>query len=253
MSKPKVLAYICLHYGADYIAKAIESVNDAVDEILIIYTAKPSHGTGTPLTCPDTKQELIDEINKGDIEDKVVFMEGEFKREGLHRDAAFAYAKNEGFDIIVALDSDEIWNTQYLKELITEVYERKAAKCLVWMRHLWRSFNFICDDPMRQERIYYIGEAKELLIYADKPKNQVWHFGYARALNQVEYKISIHGHSNEWLMSKDRWFNEKYKPFPPVQDTHPTCKNTWSPIPFDKYELPEIMYSHPYFNFEEIK
>lgn len=249
----KVLAYIPLHYGVDYIGKAIESVNDAVDEILIIYTSKPSHGTGTSMFCPDSKQELIDEINKADIEDKVVFMEGEFKREGLHRDTAFTYAKNEGFDIVVALDSDEIWNTKYLKELIVEVYERKAAKCLVWMRHLWRSFNFICDDPMRQERIYYIGEAKESLIYADKTKNQVWHFGYARALNQIEYKISIHGHSNEWLMPKERWFNEKYKPFPPVQDVHPTCVNTWNPKELNRYELPEIMHSHPYFKLEEIK
>lgn len=248
----KVLAYIPLHYGVDYIAKAIESVYPTVDEILVLYTPTPSHGKGTSLVCPDTKEALINEVANTDPDNKIIWWDGTYTREGVHRDVAFSYAKRNKFDIVVALDSDEVWNTEYLKELIKEVYERKAAKCLIWMRHLWRSFNWICDDPMRQERIYYIGEAKELLIYADKPTNQVWHFGYARELKQVEYKISIHGHSNEWITSKDKWFNEKYKPFPPVQDVHPTCKNTWNPIPFDKTELPEEMKSHPYFNLKSI-
>jgi hypothetical protein len=249
----KVLAYIPLHYGKDYLGKAIESVYPVVDEILILYTPTPSHGNGTSLPCPDTKEMLLKEVAASDVDDKIIWWNGTYAREGIHRDTAFSYAKQNNFDIVVALDSDEIWNTKYLKELIVEVFERKASKCLIWMRHLWRSFNWICDDPMRQERIYFIGNAKEHLIYADKPMNQVWHFGYARELNQVEYKISIHGHSNEWLMSKDRWFNEKYKPFPPVQDVHPTCKNTWLPKEFNRYELPEIMHTHPYFKLEEIK
>lgn len=251
--KPKVLAYCPLHYGKDYLKYAIASVYPLVNEILILYTPQPSHGHGTSMVCPDAYEDLFHEATVNDPQYKVKFISGTYSREGIHRDVAFDYAKQNGFDIVVGLDADEVWNTQYLGELIQEVYERKSEKCLVWMRHLWRSFNFICDDAMRQERIYYIGPDKTGLIYADKPVNQVFHFGYARELNQVEYKISIHGHSNEWTLPKERWFNEKYKPFPPVQDVHPTCVNTWNPKPFDRKELPEIMHSHPWFDKEVIE
>ena len=253
MKKPKVLAYVILHYGADYLKYAIQSVYPVVDEILILYTDKPSHGHETNMVCPDDQETLMEEAHYNDVDSKVVWKNGTYGREGIHRDTAFDYAKQNGFNIVVALDSDEIWKTHILKELIQEVYERKSSKCLIHMRHLWRSFNYICDDPMRQERIYYIGEDKTDLIYAAQPENHVWHFGYARMLRDVEYKISIHGHSNEWILPKDRWFNEKYKPFPPAQDVHPTCVNTWNPIPFDRNELPELMRNHPWFEVDEIK
>ncbi len=269
MKKPKVLAYVPLHYGADYLKYAIDSVYPVVDEVLVLYTEIPSHGHSTSLSVPyEDREEMLmhyamigakglktdnHDPDKHGFRGKLVWKKDTYSREGIHRDMAFDYAKQNGFDIVVALDSDEIWNTQYLQELIQEVYERKASKCLIWMRHLWRSFNYICDDPMRQERICYIGEDKCDLIYADKPNNQVWHFGYARELNQVEYKISIHGHSAEWILSKDRWFNEKYRPFPPVHDVHPTCVNTWNPVPFDRNELPELMRTHPWFNTEVIE
>lgn len=251
--KPKVLAYIPLHYGADYLKYAIQSVYPVVDEILILYTSIPSHGHSTVMLCPDTMERLQSEAYIVDPDSKIVWNNGIYSREGIHRDTAFDYAKTKGFNIVIALDSDEVWNTQYLQELIKEVYDRKSEKCLIWMRHLWRSFNYICNDPMRQERIYYIGPDKTGLIYASQPVNQVWHFGYARELHQVEYKISIHGHSGEWLLPKQRWFEEKYKPFPPVQDVHPTCRDTWNPVPFDRYELPELMRDHPWFEKEIIE
>jgi hypothetical protein len=253
MKKPKVLAYVPLHYGKDYLQYAIASVYHVVDEILILYTPQPSHGHGTSMACPDEEEELEGEAYYNDFDAKIVWQTGTYSREGIHRDTAFDYAKANGFDVVVALDADEVWSTQYLQELIQEVYERRSEKCLIWMRHLWRSFNYICDDPMRQERICYVGPDKTGLIYADKPTNQVWHFGYAREFNQIEYKISIHGHSAEWILPKERWFNEKYKPFPPVQDVHPTCKDTWNPKPFDKNELPEVMRSHTWFNNERIE
>jgi hypothetical protein len=205
------------------------------------------------MSCSDTRERLQQQAWSNDDKNKVVWHNGVWFRENQHRNAAFDYARKHEFDIVVALDSDEVWNTQYLKELIQEVYEKRSEKCLVWMRHLWRSFNYICDDPMRQERIYYIGPNKTGLIYSDKPTNQVWHFGYARRFEDIEYKISIHGHSKEWILPKQRWFEEKYKPFPPVMDVHPTCRDTWNPKPFNRNELPELMMDHPWFDKEVIK
>lgn len=253
MEQIKTLAYCPLLYGKDYLKQALLSVYEVVDEIVILYTPKPSHGSGTNLICPDTEQELIDIVADIDSEDKIKWIKGNWNAENEQRNYAHTYAKGKGFDILVAVDFDEVWKTEILKELIQLTYDRKASKCLIWMRHLWRSFNYICDDPMRQERLYYLGADKQDLIYAPQPTNQVWHFGYARKLLDIEYKISIHGHSAEWLRPKAAWLIDKYKPFPPTQNVHPVCENTWHPKPFDKSELPDIMKDHEWYNSEVIQ
>lgn len=248
----KTLAYIILHYGKDYLPYAIESIYPCVDEILILYTPNPSHGSSTNLTCPDSKQDLLVSLDGIDHQNKISWVEGNWNAENQHRNYAHDYARKSGFDMLLLLDFDEVWDTKLCKELIQLTYERKANKCLIWMRHLWRSFNYICDDGMRQERIYYLGSDKGDLIYAPQPVNQVWHFGYARKPIDIEYKISIHGHSGEWLQSKRGWFDSKYMPWPPVSNVHPACADTWTPMPFDKTRLPEIMKKHPYYNLEVI-
>lgn len=249
----KTLCYIPILYGKDYIKYAIGSVYDSVDEILILYTNKPCHGSGTNLICPDTREEIWEIVSDFDAENKIRWIDGNWNAENEQRNEAHHYARANGFNVLVCVDADEIWIKEDLDYLIELTYERKASKCLVWMRHLWRSFNFICDDPMRQERLWYIGTDTNDLIYAPQPSNQMWHFGYARGLKEVEYKISIHGHSAEWLQPKQKWFENKYKPFPPVDNTHPVCEATWFPQPFDKMLLPEFMHLHPYFNLEVIE
>ena len=249
----KVLGYIALHYGKDYLQYAIRSMYESVDEILILYTSTPCHGSATSLKCPDTREELVAIVQMVDQDNKVKWTEGKWAYEGQQRDTAYAYARSRSFDIIVTTDADEVWKPGILKELIQLTYDKKASKCLIWMRHLWRSFNYICDDAMRQERINYLGSDKKELIYAPYAENQVWHFGYARSVSDIAYKISIHGHSGEWLLSKQRWLEEKYMPFPPASDVHPVCKDTWNPKPFDKRELPEIMMTHPFYNSELVK
>jgi len=249
----KTLAYLPLLYGKDYLAYSIMSYYDDVDQILICYSPKPSHGHPSNMTCPDSEQELIDICANIDHDNKIIWHKGDWQQENQQRNFAHDYARSRGFDLLFNADFDEIWRPGYLPELLKLTYERKASKCLIWMRHLWRSFNWICDDQMRQERIYYLGADKGDLIYAPQPENQVFHFGYARTLADVQYKISCHGHSSEWLQSKQDWFESKYKPFPPTGDaTHPACAGVWIPKPFDKTELPDFMKLHPYYNFDVI-
>lgn len=253
MAKPKVCGYVALHYGKDYLGYAIKSMYDSVDEILILYSPHASHGRQTEMVCPDTLEELLDVIDEADPDVKCKIRSLNWTQENEQRNYAHTYARQQGFDILICTDADEIWrDKKTLDDLIQLTFERKAIKCLVWMRHLWRSFNYICDDPMRQERIYYLGADSRDLIYAEQPYNMVWHFGYARKPSDIQYKISIHGHSAEWLQPKEKWFTNKFMPFPPEQDVHPVCKNTWSPKSFNKNELPEIMKSHPWYNLEVI-
>lgn len=249
----KSIGYIALHYGKDYLAYAIRSMYESVDAVLILYTEKPSHAADNGVRCPETERELMDIAVDNDPDNKIIWIQGNWKQENAQRNYAHEYAASHGFNILVTTDADEVWrDKKTLDDLIQLTYDRKAKSCLVWMRHLWRSFDFICDDPMRQERLHYIGADRQDLIYAEQPYNMVWHFGYARTPAAIKYKIGIHGHSHEWLQSKESWFQNKFMPFPPAENVHPVCEATWFPKPFDKKELPEMMKEHPYYNLEVI-
>lgn len=252
--KIKALGNICLHYGSDYLEYAIRSMYNCVDEILILYSPKPSHAADQGVPCPETEEQLYAIAQDNDPDGKIKWFQGNWKQENAQRNYAHEHAKLNGFNILVTTDADEVWwSDEVLNALIQLTYERKAKSCLVWMRHLWRSFNFICDDGMRQERLHYIGDDRQDLIYAEpNDHNQVWHFGYARKPSAIHYKIGIHGHSAEWLQPKEKWFANKFLPFPPAQETHPCCKGVWNPAAFDKAELPEMMREHPYYNLEVI-
>jgi hypothetical protein len=79
----------------------------------------------------------------------------------------------------------------------------------------------------------------------------VFHFGYARSIEDIRYKISCHGHKSEW---RNDWFDNKYCKWPASgnNDLHPTCRDTWNAQPYDKMLLPEFMRSHPYFSLDVI-
>jgi len=52
----KVIAYYILHYGHEYINYSMRSIYNHVDEIIILYSEHPSHGTLTALQNPDSRE-----------------------------------------------------------------------------------------------------------------------------------------------------------------------------------------------------
>jgi len=173
----KVIAYYIVHYGKDYLRWSMQSIYDSVDEIAIFYTDEPSHGTGTSLVNPDTREQLKMEVY--DPLNKVTWIEGKWNNEGEHRDWARNFCRDKGYDVCVPMDTDEIWKEDILRELIRQVYVNKAGQYLCWMRHLWRSFNWICDDAMRQWNQIQLGgflpgdirNASFLQMFADLQTN----------------------------------------------------------------------------------
>lgn len=250
----KVIAYYCLHYGVDYLAYSIKSIYDVVDEILILYSPKPTHARGntTKFACPDTRSQLVAEAALHDVDHKITWIDGEWWNESEHRSDAFKIARKKNYDILVMVDFDEIWDTIILQQLIKDCYDNPIYELRIKMRHFWRSFIWTCEDAMTQGRIFNLREPIGAVRYAEKfSKDYVWHFGYARSVKDIEYKISIHGHIGEW---KEDWFEKTFKQWKEgMNDIHPTCVDIWTPKEFDKYSLPIFMWQHHYFNLKLIK
>ena len=251
----KVSVYVCCHYGTDYLGYAIRSVIDQVDEVLVAYTPKPSHGHQTDMVCPDTREELL-EIARAVAGSKLTWMEGTYHHEGLHRTAGVDECEH---DLVMVLDSDEIWSPDRLAYALERVrnpniYRHADQKrdCIPreWLvnpEHLWKSFNHICRDQMSPVR--FIRKDGEEGSKAYLPASY-YHMGYARSVKDIEYKISIHGHKNEW---RPEWLEMFRNWKPGTNDVHPTCNDIWNPEPFDKMQLPAVLREHPYYGLDVIE
>lgn len=245
----KTLAYCPVLYGKEYLEYAIKSVIDYVDEFLILYSQKPTYGHTTTIRNPDSYQELKDIANKFS---KVTWKEVSINGEGNHRNMAMGYANNK-FDIVLAVDADEVWKPDTVEPSIKEAYDGKEKRYATnhqgWY-HFYRSFDEVCRDGFEPIRLTnmnvinnYQGRVTQSVIY---------HFGYANCEKLQEYKMAVHGHKGE--ISND-WFTKKWLNYRKGQTEylHPASNDIWKETePFNKQLLPDFMKQHPYFNMDKI-
>lgn len=247
----KVLGFMPLHYGKEYLREAILSIAPHIDTMLILYTSKPSYGHRSEAECPETEQEL-----KGIVESipgvsvRWVNVTDLCGNEGSHRDMAVTYAAEYGFDVIASIDADEVWDTDKFNEALGKVLESDGRYIRVsnWV-NLWRSFNHACYDWFEPVRFVNMtqpgGQASKAI------EGRIYHFGYAQSDEIMKYKWSIHGHQNEL---RPNWIEEKYFGWKEGdKGVHPVAINLWNPEPFDKTTLPEILHTHPNYNKEIIE
>lgn len=252
-----IYGLMILHYGKDYIGYSASSVLDHVNKLFIFYTEKPSHGHSTDLKCPESETDLLHGLSavvKGEQLRKVEWIKKEWSNEGQHRNEIFKIAKPD--DIIVVVDSDEVWNQDALRIGIEQVSSH-GHNCRMRFPfvHYWRSFDYVCYEPCLPVRIMR-GEANGQDCYYSGVTPAVHHFGYCQSEELIKYKISIHGHKNEIF---PHWFEEKFLKWSPenlLKDTHPTCTlpgdGWWCPKKRD-VELPAYLHNHPYKNLKIIK
>ncbi len=239
----KVIAYYPLHYGSDYLSYSIKSIYNYVEKIYILYTDTPSHGHGTSLRNPDNREKLKACITD-DPQHKIVWTEGHWSGEGKQRDSIETLVPDA--DLIIAVDSDEIWTPEVITKAIEDAKNSDVKQHCIRMLTFWRSFNWVCTDEMQPVRII-APKRKSGVKYLE---GRVLHFGYSRSVESTSYKISCHGHHDEW---RGDWIN-KFKNWPASgnDDLHPTCKDTWFAKPYDKTFLPDFMHNHPYFSLDVI-
>jgi hypothetical protein len=250
----KRIACYVLHYGKDYLAWSIRSIQDAVDEIHILYSNKPSFGFQTSLECPDTEEELRVQAHR--FANKPIFWHsGSWNGEGNHRDAIYPIAKERGVSQILVSDEDEIWDPAMAIAALDAAENKPVRHVRMRFTHFWRSFGWLNDDPALPIRIINVNQQKDEW-YLSPQEYPVLHFGYAQTPKLVRYKESIHSHSNEWR--KD-WFETKYLPWRPdcgMTDVHPTCVNFWTPKRVDDRigkAVERLLGDHPYFGKDFIE
>lgn len=243
----KVIAYTALHYGRDYLKWAIRSVIDEVDEYHVLYTPHGSHGSRSNVPCPESRHELY-RLAVSAAEDKLHWHDGEWSHEGQQRDSITQYVPDA--DIILSLDSDEIWAPGAAALAIQRATDLQAREFRVPIIHYWRSFNrCVLHDPAFPIRVTAPHNALPLTetIYT-RPIN---HMGYAQRASIVLYKLYVHGHRTQFRGDID-WYRDRFISNS-QKDCHPVGSEYWNPEPVDPLEyMPLWMKDHPYFGMEVI-
>ncbi len=238
-----IVGYTMLHYGVDYLEYALRALEPFVDKHVIVFTDRPSWQS-TALPCPDNRHMLY-EIADGVLSGKLIWVEGDPQNYQTVRKHV------PDADMIIETDADEIWPTALIHDVLWQ-YRGQAlfgGTYRVPMQHFWRSFNHVCRDSSWPVRLWTSGRGyvnstgDRMLPFGDK--TPIHHFGYARDLAAMRYKIDTSMHKSEW---RTGWWDSVFMRYPErLQDLHPVSVGLWNAVEYDKAGLPKIMHSHPYY------
>ncbi len=242
--KPRVIAYIPLFYGREYLRECIKSMEPFVEKILVVYVDHPSQGWDSKIECPESREEL--KAIALAASDKVEWHEGgHFNIEAEHR--SYIYKYSQGFDLAFTLDSDEVVEPKDIEHAFKLAYE--SDKRYIGINnfvHFWRSFDYQCKDFYQPVRIINLRNPEGTSGNVDM---RIYHFSCAQSEKIIRYKWGVSGHSAEL---RPGWVDNvlfAWTPENKIKLLHPVSLDIWGEaIPFDKTTLPEILKNHPNYN-----
>ena len=239
----RAVAFYPIHYGKEYLEASIKVIDPFVEEILILYSSNPSYGFNANIICPETRDSIKEVAEKASL--KIRWYDIDANNEGAHRELAFRFIRDKGYDVLISCDADEVWDPIDLERCI-----RETAQSNIWRRNVngfinfWKSFNMACYDGFQPARLFNLKATNKLEQTID---GKIYHFGCAQDKSIMNYKYEVHGHKKE---IRPNWLEKVYHSWSDC-DTflHPVSLQIWEKaIPFDKKLLPEVLRNHINYN-----
>jgi len=242
----RVIGFMTIHYGVEYLKESLQSIVNHCDKVVVAYTPSPSHGFGSTLTCPDSP-DTIYKICKEVLSEKLIWDVGYYSGEGQHRSVIYKYSN--GYDLILSIDADEVFEEKDLPSALEYAYEGNARRYGIdGYLNFWRSFNHVCTDgfrPIRIENLNNNNSSQDLNC-----KLTIYHFSTAQSEPIMRYKYGVFGHASE---IKPNWLEGTYFGWDgKTDDVHCVAYGIWNPVLFNKNTLPESLKQHVNFNKEVI-
>lgn len=250
--KIKVLGYIPLFYGKEYLEACIKSMLPFVDKLIIVYVNKASQGHATNVPCPETRDELLQIAVKAatdmDALGKFQWHDcGTFQNESEHRNYILQFS--EGYDLIFTLDADEICEPKDVEQAIENAYKSdKRHIGVAGFVNFWRSFNYACYDSFIPYRFVNLRNKAG----TDQTNLRIYHFSTCQNIETIRFKWNVSGHKTELIPG---WIDNVYANWypelaPTNEGLHPVALGLWQATRFDKETLPEVLKEHVNFNKE---
>ncbi|MCH9755544.1 MAG: hypothetical protein K0U11_06790 [Gammaproteobacteria bacterium] len=247
-------AYYALHYGREYLAHSIRSIQDAVDEVHVFYVDRPSYGHTQGAKCPDTRDELHAEAQR--FAEKPLHWHdcGGFRNEGEHRAHAVNTLQRRGAHQILVVDADEVWIPGAAKLAIDEATRANCRRnWLAHFVHFIRSTKYAVTDHFTPVRVLDLRHAGGDGVLS-KHVPPVLHFGYAQRDAIIKYKWTCHGHQREL---RPDWMARFLSWTPDTTDLHPVIVDFWKkaqPLGLDlAQDVGVALDGHPYLELDVIR
>lgn len=241
----KVIGFMTIHYGKEYLKESLLSIKDHCEKVVIAYSYKPSHGYSTSEVCPDSEDEIFNICNDT-LGDKLIWDSYDnYGAENQHRRQIHNYSS--GYDLVLTIDADEVFEAKELQSALEYAYNNPQRYYgIKGYVNFWRSFNWVCYDGFRPIRI-------ENLNNHNQEQNlecplTIYHFSTAQSEPVMRYKYKIFGHASE---IKTNWLDNIHYGWTPENnfgDLHPVSIGLWNAVSFDKNTLPESLKQHPNFS-----
>ncbi len=249
------VAYVALHYGCEYLAWAVQSVQDAVDEIHVFYVPQPSYGHAQGGPCPDSREDLEREARR--LCGKPLFWHdcGPFGNEGQHRNFAVTALQHRGAHQILILDADEVWPEGEAKRTLhAATHANRAGSWTVPFIHFIRSTTHAVKDHFRPVRILDLRHAHAIQEHVGDEYGPILHFGYAQRDELMRYKWTCHGHQAEL---RPDWMERFMNWTPETRDLHPVVIGLWDQAErVDDVMVAKVakaLHLHPYLDVDVIR
>lgn len=241
----KVLGFIGIHYGVEYLEACLKSVVNHVDMMVVAYSKNPSHGVGCNEKCPDDESEII-KICQNVLGGKLIYISRDsFSNEGEHRNMRYAYSN--GYDLILTIDADEVYKEDELPNALNYAYTNKERYYGInGYVNFWRSFDFACYDGFRPIRIENLNVSNQLQNLSCPLT--VYHFSTCQSQYMMRYKYRVFGHATE---VRPQWLDNIYYKWTPENnfgDLHVVAIGLWNATSFDKTTLPSYLKEHVNYN-----
>ncbi len=249
------VAYYALHYGCEYLAWSIRSVQNAVDEIHIFYVSQPSYGHTQGAACPDSRAELDKEARRFCNKPLVWHDCPPFRNEGQHRGHAVKVLKDRGVQQILIVDADEVWlEGEAARTLEAATRANRAGSWTVPFLHFIRSTAYAVKDHFRPVRVIDFRFPPGKQEHIGEDYGPVLHFGYAQRDVLMRYKWTCHGHQPEL---RPDWLERFLTWTPQSRDLHPVVVGLWDRATLvDEalaMKIAHVLEGHPYLDVEVIR
>jgi hypothetical protein len=159
-------------------------------------------------------------------------------------------------DLILELDADEIPHRSLLDDIRRRMEggELTASMYRLPFVHHWRSFRHICRDGNWPVRLYLPkNHGGEIEFWPEGDTHgAIHHFGYARQIADMRYKLDISAHRSEF---RPGWWEDTFLAYPQrLNDLHPVCVDGfWNAEPIERESLPAVLRGHPFYHLEVIE
>lgn len=240
----RVLGFMTLFYGKEYLKESLLSIRDHVEKVVIAYTPNPSHGHGTSAINPDSKDDLFN-IAQQVLGEKLIWDEGSYNCESSHRNRRYAFC--DGYDLILTIDPDEVFKESEIDSALR--YAFLSSERFFGIKgyiNFWRNFDHVCLDGFRPIRIENLRNENQLQNI-ECPLT-IYHFSTCQSEPIMRYKYKVFGHASE---IKANWLDGIHYAWTPennIPDLHPVSIGLWQTIAFDKSILPQYLKEHPNYN-----